>query len=362
MLWTLINFVITNLIVWASFIYMPITRREQAFFGTHVSLDTYNSVGRSILKRYWFWVTLTFIQIQLLGWGLLFYNREATLIYTISLPLFALAGMIFYLKFAQQVQPFQVVAETQRFASALRVRHISEYTNIGWELIIALTIMIPIGVLSYYYPLLPDSIPMHWDLTGKVNRWAHKSFGSVFFLPILMIYLQGMFFMIKHGMLQTKMTLPANHAAEYLELKEEHLKITMQLLDKIRLLQSFTMGCISIMVLMQMLSKHSTIAPILILTFSVDLITLIICGQNIYRFMQIDDQLKSLAGTVYVQRERDAKHWYGGGLIYYNPDDPALFVEKLVGFGYTLNLANKRVYLYLGYFALLPLLMYLINL
>jgi uncharacterized membrane protein len=29
------------------------------------------------------------------------------------------------------------------------------------------------------------------------------------------------------------------------------------------------------------------------------------------------------------------------GIVYYNPDDPALFVEKRTGFGYTVNLGNR---------------------
>jgi uncharacterized membrane protein len=30
-----------------------------------------------------------------------------------------------------------------------------------------------------------------------------------------------------------------------------------------------------------------------------------------------------------------------GGMIYYNPNDPALFVEKRAGLGYTFNFANR---------------------
>jgi uncharacterized membrane protein len=33
-----------------------------------------------------------------------------------------------------------------------------------------------------------------------------------------------------------------------------------------------------------------------------------------------------------------------GGIFYYNPNDEALFVEKRVGLGYTLNFANRRAW------------------
>jgi uncharacterized membrane protein len=42
--------------------------------------------------------------------------------------------------------------------------------------------------------------------------------------------------------------------------------------------------------------------------------------------------------------------WTGGG-IYYNPKDPAIFVQKRIGVGYTINFGNHRSWLYLGLFA-----------
>ncbi len=32
-------------------------------------------------------------------------------------------------------------------------------------------------------------------------------------------------------------------------------------------------------------------------------------------------------------------------MFYYNPDDPAIFVSKRVGIGYTMNFANKVAWL-----------------
>ena len=63
----------------------------------------------------------------------------------------------------------------------------------------------------------------------------------------------------------------------------------------------------------------------------------------IWRMKRINDDLKAKFGESYVQRPGDEGHWRQGGLTYYNPDDTALVVEKLVGFGYTLNLAHQRI-------------------
>ena len=40
--------------------------------------------------------------------------------------------------------------------------------------------------------------------------------------------------------------------------------------------------------------------------------------------------------------------WKAGGLLYFNPRDPAIWVEKRVGLGYTLNIGNARAWLLVG--------------
>ena len=37
-----------------------------------------------------------------------------------------------------------------------------------------------------------------------------------------------------------------------------------------------------------------------------------------------------------------------GGFLYYNPNDPALLVERRMGIGWTLNMANRWSWLILG--------------
>lgn len=45
--------------------------------------------------------------------------------------------------------------------------------------------------------------------------------------------------------------------------------------------------------------------------------------------------------------------WHGG-IFYYNPQDPALMVEKRVGVGWTFNFAHPVVWLILGLLIAIP--------
>jgi uncharacterized membrane protein len=49
------------------------------------------------------------------------------------------------------------------------------------------------------------------------------------------------------------------------------------------------------------------------------------------------------------------------GLIYYNPDDPALIVEKRIGIGWTLNLGNRWSWFFSIMVLSIPLILLLIN-
>lgn len=43
----------------------------------------------------------------------------------------------------------------------------------------------------------------------------------------------------------------------------------------------------------------------------------------------------------------DNQHWIGG-VFYYNPGDPAIFVEKRIGIGFTLNMARPISWVLMG--------------
>ena len=77
-------------------------------------------------------------------------------------------------------------------------------------------------------------------------------------------------------------------------------------------------------------------------------------GYFLWRMVAVNRGLDELTGDDYVQRADEEEHWRHGGLTYYNPEDPALVVEKLTGIGYTLNLANPAVWYRLALMAGVP--------
>lgn len=356
MLATILIWLLVDALLLGSFCWMPVMRGEEAFFGVRVSTDFYLGEGRRLLHRYWFWLLMLFAEIEATGILVSIYRAELPLARVAAMPLLVLPATILYVLFYRQVKPFAASDAGERFASALKRRRLSEYTNVYLEMAVLCLTVIPSLFLIYYYPQLPEKIPVHWDWRSRPDGWARKSFGTVFFLPLMLVYMQGLFLLIKHGLLSVKMTLPAERTEEYLRGKEEFLRTIMRMMDWLRVLLAAMMSALLLNIVFSSVEHLRHLVAIVALVDSLStLLLLATCAYFIVRLIRIDRELKRKVGRVYVQRGRDAAHWYAGGLFYYNPDDPAIFVEKLVGFGYTFNMANPWVYVYLGYIILLPL-------
>ncbi len=42
-------------------------------------------------------------------------------------------------------------------------------------------------VVGLMYPALPERLPMHWNIQGEVDGWVAKSWGSVFWMPLMCV-------------------------------------------------------------------------------------------------------------------------------------------------------------------------------
>ncbi len=349
-----------DLIMLGFFMFMPVIRGEDAFFGVRVQPEAYRGEGRRILHRYWFWLVMTFLEIEVIGLVVSFYKGRTEFAAVAPRMLLVPCVMLFYTIFYKQAKRLEYVEEHQRFASSLKTRHLADYTKLALEVAIVILTIVPVLVLVYYYPQLPERIPTHWNWRGLPDGWTRKSYFAVFSLAATLVYMQGLLLFIKHGLLGVKMTLPAEHTEEYLRLKEEMLGLTVRFLDWMRLCMCVLVGGITSNIAFSAIEHLNFLSSIVaVAVWASAAVIVVAIAVAIYRFYKVDRRLKAEVGRVYVQRQRDAAHWYLGGLIYFNREDPALFVEKLVGWGYTFNMGNRWVYLYIAIMVAVPLLLIL---
>src|SRR5215207_9426715 len=350
-----IGLLVAEVLVLALFVWLPVMRGERAFFGVRVDAETYRGAGRRALRRYW----QTLFGIFALA-GALGYYASASLGKPVFSALATLgttaAAFLVYGLYARQVRPFAVPGGGTRFASSVRTRRLGEYTHLWVEACVGLLTLAAFGVLAHFYPRLPGMLPVHWDAAGEADDWARKSLPSVFFLPALGAYLQEVFFVLKRDLVQAKMTLPATNTEEYLRGKERFLGANMGLIDLVRALIAalfFAVSWLTVVTSLPELKRFETAVQAAVLS-SVG-VMLVGTVYFLWRMVAVNRGLDELTGEEYVQRAAEEEHWRHGGLTYYNPEDPALVVEKLTGIGYTLNLAHRAVWYRLALMLGIPL-------
>ena len=350
-----IGLLVAEVLVLALFVWLPVMRGERAFFGVRVDAETYRGAGRRALRRYWQTLFGVFALTGALG-----YYASITLGKPVFSALATLgttaAAFLVYGLYARQVRPFAVVGGATRFASSVRTRRLGEYTLPWVEACAVLLTLTAFGVLGYFYPRLPETLPIHWNAAGEVDKWARKSLSSVFFLPALGVYLQVVFFVLKRDLVQAKMTLPATNTEEYLRGKERFLAANMGLIDLVRALIAglfFAISWLTVVTSLPEFRRFETAVQAAVLS-SVG-VMLVGTVYFLWRMVAVNRGLDELTGEEYVQRATEEEHWRHGGLTYYNPEDPALVVEKLTGLGYTLNLAHRAVWYRLALMLGIPL-------
>ena len=351
----LITVFAADALVMAVLILMPVLRREHAFFGVRVSREFYEGEGRRILHRYWLCLIASFVAFAAIGILTSYYRRNfvyAVVSYLVTYPVaFAL-----YANFAREVRPFRLINEAKKFATSLRTRRLADYTIILLEALLVVLAITPFVILVYYYPSIPERVPVHWGFNGMPDRWARKTLSTVFFIPVLSTYLQSWFLLLKYDLVHAKMTLPADQAEVYLAAKEKLIVTSMRMMDWLRGLIAILLGLVSMFILFTTIESLRHWMPIANLSiWPLVALLLVVIFYYLFRFMAINNALEEATGNSNVQRESEAEKWSSGGLFYYNPNDPALIVEKRDGLGFTYNFAGKGIRLRIAFLALVPI-------
>ena len=165
---------------------------------------------------------------------------------------------------------------------------------------------------------IPARFPVHWGANGQPNRWVDKTpigvfgplmFGAGLLLLLLMLAL-GMFYGSRRAPQRTMV-----------------LKILVALMYTL----CFVFGGVSLLPVMRF-SPLWLIIPIPLVTIAI----------VIWSFQYVRDPDHPAEAT--------PDECWRLGLLYYNPRDPALFVQKRVGFGYTFNFGNRLAWVIFGAF------------
>ena len=241
--------------------------------------------------------------------------------------------------------------ETKRMSLSQNQR-LSDYTDVRFEILIAVFSILPFFLLAYFYSVLPSRVPlfMHWN--GEVAEWAEKSVISVFRVPLMAVVTQVVCLLMKYGTIQANAFTTLKGHNEQAQLQEQSLRLNASLWDWLRSTVALKMSAESIDTIFLTLDLKALSRLTFIITAIAALLG--VAGALFYfcRLVVLTREMKEKFGDLKFYKPIDSGHVYGG-LVYFNPSDSALFARK-----YIFNFGNKWAWVFITCIILYPLLVF----
>ena len=206
-----------------------------------------------------------------------------------------------------------------------------------WFLIHILIILITIFINIKAYPNLPNKVATHWDFNGNINRYENKSTFLIYQMPLIELFMNNIFFLCYKIIGWSKKQINAYNPEEskirnklfrhissiYITFTSIGMTILLSLID------FQIMNIISI-------SNNTLLYFSLIFTLLIVVITIVLglkVGQGGSKLkLKYTNENKN----DFINKDDD-DHWILGNTVYYNKEDPSLFIEKRFGIGWTIN-------------------------
>jgi uncharacterized membrane protein len=337
---------------------MPRLTRPDIYFAVTVPPDFRDSAeGRSILSRYRVEATAYgVIALVIVLVGIRIPEPDYLMVVTLAGLFFQGVGVfIAYYRARRAVLPHAAAPATVREAAVLP--HEVHLPG-GWMLQVVPFALLAGGALwlHLHWDQIPDRFPIHWGVDGQPNGWATRSFAGLY-VPLLTgaILCAGMGF-LAYALLRWSRRIQVSGAAGERERRFRHTVVSVLVAAEYFLAVVFVWA--GLLPLSRSANSPTGITPILALALVYTLVVtslLIRVGQGGSRLTAA-----STPGAAAPVGDRTADRYWKLGLVYINRNDPAVFVEKRFGIGYTLNFGHPGTWLFLAVLVIITVLVILL--
>lgn len=216
---------------------------------------------------------------------------------------------------------------------------LSNFWFIPHVLLILATVLI--GVL--YYDQFPAEIAMQYSMDGEVTRSVEKTYMAVMWPGIAQSFMLIVFLLCNYGIGLSKQIVEGSDPEGSLarNIKFRRIWSGYIIATGFAIMVLFTLFPIGQLqgwgINGTMIGTLSIVGIIVISSIILSLVT----GQGGSRLKHASDNQSQTVAT------QDMDQYWKLGQIYFNPKDPAIFVEKRFGIGWTLNFGNKLGWLFI---------------
>jgi uncharacterized membrane protein len=327
------------------YLLMPRLTRPEVYFAVTVpAAFRAQPEGLTALKRYRSWVWLhTAVAAGLVFLG---FKMHREVLFSVGFVWQTLGSLQAFLSARKVVLPHASTPSTIREAALQPARPSlpgGPVAQSGPFLLLGATA----GYVALHWQEIPARFPVHWDLAGHANRWINRSVPGVFGSLLTGVVLCAMMLMLSFGILHWSRRVQVT--GEPGRSEQRFRGANLAILLGAEYLIAVTFAGVSLLPLLT--AGPGAFPAVLMLVELAMLIGILIVltrmGQGGTRSATAEQQ-----GAPVGDRTSDA--YWKWGIFYFNPDDPAVFVEKRFGIGYTLNFGSRRSWVVLGLIILVP--------
>ncbi|WIV17683.1 DUF5808 domain-containing protein [Paenibacillus polygoni] len=210
-----------------------------------------------------------------------------------------------------------------------------------WYLIHAVLIIATFIFTLMNYDLFPDKIVTQYDFQGNPTTIKDKSIGTVFMPVVMQIMMTLLFMFINTVIYRSKQQVDTEHPEASLE-KNRIFRLRNSVFN---LFASLMIILLFSFMQLQMLYP---VDPVILAAVCISVVVLILVGTGILYVTtgQGGSRVKSPVAPSTKPPRDDDQNWKLG-MFYFNPQDPSLFVEKRMGYGWTINHARPLAWIIL---------------
>ena len=284
---------------------------------------------------------------------ILFDLMIAMMIFMAGLLLLILVSFLFYLLGHSQVKKLKqdekwIVDKPQMIYVDTEFRKNRTSIFPLWFVLYPVIIVGTILMGILVYDKLPALVPIHFDAAGAANGWAAKSVKVLFMMPAAQVFIALVMAFAYFMIVKSKQYSEVSNPKESLEQNRKFryywsayiLFSGAAVLLMFTFIQMTTLGII----------KSSLILPVTLTVPAGMVIAAILlavkAGQGGSRLSKAAPAIEKEDSNNVVRRDED--RYRKLGIIYFNPGDPAMFVEKRFGVGWTLNFARPLAFIIIG--------------
>lgn len=342
---------ITNLMTILLFSLQPYYGARSFLFGVYVPQEyRADAQVRQLRVRFAAAVWVAAVAIAAVGAGMagIFDEGAEWIITVIFILQVVVVGFVFgrYRKQALRLKNTQRWAspDTGKRAASIGTDRKERTIGYRWYAAQLLVVAATIGIAIALWDRIPDTIATHYGMGGEADTFSRKTVSTVFGINFIQLFLIALFLFINWSIRVSKQSLdPADP------------KKSLQKQLKISRLSSIVLWALSLAIIIFfsvvqgfMLYNWPQVWLNVLLVALPLLLIGSISGLMIYMAKKGCDEQPDFS-------LQDDRYWRVGGLFYYNRHDPALFVPKRVGIGWTFNMAHPIEWIISAAIVLVPI-------